>query len=450
MNDSSLQSLESKLQKAELIQKALFRITELTSKTDSMESFYSAIHSSIKELMYAENLFIALYDKDKRTLTFVYYEDSMDDDKVEDLANTPFEITNNTVASYVIKSGKTLHANDSSMLEMQKNGLFSQQGAPSVDWLGIPLKDKGQVLGALVIQTYIEGIYYTEEDEEILQFACRQITQLLKSKQYEQALQNSNTQLEEKIFKRTKDLVKAKETAESANRAKSEFLANVTHELRTPMHAILSFSSLGNKKTRNSSIEKIEGYFQKINQSGNRLLEFVNDLLDLSKMESGQYNFNPEQNNVNETLQESLLGLNTQIDEKNIKISILSKKLFPDNVFDSSAVHQVFTNLLSNAIKFSPENGIITITLEQINNIQRITIKDQGVGLPDNELDQIFGKFIQSSFTRTGAGGTGLGLSICKQIASLHKGSIWAENCDESGACFYFELPVIGSSNETG
>ncbi len=255
-------------------------------------------------------------------------------------------------------------------------------------------------------------------------------------------LESSHEQLEEKISERTVDLIEAKEIAENANRAKTDFLANVTHELRTPMHAILSFSSLGSKKTRTASIEKIESYFEKINKSGHRLLEFVNALLNMSKMESGQFNFNPEKNSINEVLEDCLQELATQIDEKNIAVSVAMTKISSNFYFDSSSIHQVFTNLLSNAIKFSPKNGKVIITLTQINNNQRVTIKDQGVGLPDEELDQIFDQFIQSSYTRTGAGGTGLGLSICKQIISVHQGLIWAENCSDSGACFHFELPM--------
>ncbi len=440
-NKHSSNSIESKLAKAELIQKAIFRITELTSETESMEAFYRAIHDSIKELMYAENLFIALYNETEQTLNFVYYEDSMDDEDINDLANIPIDITQKTVTSYVLRTGTILHKDDSGMVEMQKKGLINQQGSPSEDWLGIPLKDKERVLGALVIQSYLKEIYYTEEDEEILQFVGRQIAQLLKGKQYEQALHDNNIKLEERITKRTADLVKAKEAAEDANRAKSEFLANVTHELRTPMHSILSFSSLGQKKKDSASSEKIGNYFKRINQSGQRLLDFVNDLLDLSKMEAGRTDFAPRLNNLKETLKHCLSQFDTLLLEKRIEVNVCNKQAIPLCYFDQISISQVLTNLISNAIKFSPEDSNINISLKYDKEFLYFEISDKGPGIPETEIEHIFEKFIQSSKTRTGAGGTGLGLSICKQAILQHNGLIWAENEVSSGACFHFKIP---------
>lgn len=126
----------------------------------------------------------------------------------------------------------------------------------------------------------------------------------------------------------------------------------------------------------------------------------------------------------------------------NLKIEKLSEEII--GYFDGFVITQVISNLLSNAIKFSPKDGEIVVGLKKDAEENLVfTIKDQGIGIPEGELEEIFDAFIQSSHTKTGAGGTGLGLAICKEIITLHKGKIWAENNINSGAIFRFSIPAL-------
>jgi len=263
-------------------------------------------------------------------------------------------------------------------------------------------------------------------------------------KQLEIDLLQHNELLETQIELKIKEYQLAKENAEQANKAKSEFLANMSHELRTPMHGILSFARFGIKNIDKEDKEKNLKYFDRINTSGERLLALLNDLLDISKLEAGQMTLDDKENKLSLILHACLAEQESRIQELGliIKFNTIDESLC---IFDGVRIGQVITNLLSNAIKFTPENKsiILSIVKEIYNNkpVLCFSIEDEGVGIPEGELEQVFDQFIQSSYTKTNAGGTGLGLAICQEIVRLHNGRIWAEHAEYGGSIFKFVLP---------
>lgn len=250
-------------------------------------------------------------------------------------------------------------------------------------------------------------------------------------------------------------LYEGKHNAETANKSKSEFLANMSHELRTPLHGILGFSTMGvNKITQEKiSLEEASIYFDKIRDSGDRLLNLINNLLDIAKLESGKMTYDMQSNDFLDIIDSNLSDLQPMIAEKELNIEFIKPHNFPHIVFDEQKIFRVIQNLLSNAIKFSPEKGLVTITVSEgmvpkehqsdtIAESVVFRISDEGIGIPESEYESIFDKFIQSSKTKTGAGGTGLGLSICKEIIGDHNGKIWAEPNQGEGITLCFYIPI--------
>lgn len=296
-----------------------------------------------------------------------------------------------------------------------------------------------------------------------------------KQKRAEDALKTAHDQLEKEVEKRTRELQEtntrlaqeirfrretehkllfAKHLAEAANKAKSEFLSNISHELRNPMHQILSYSKYGINKFDSAGEEKLYHYFNQIRQSADRLMYLLNDLLDLSKMEAGRMEYHFEDNDLREILAEVTAEFKTSLKEKQLRLIVDSPDTPQLVNCDALRMGQVVRNLLSNAIKYSHKNGHIRIACIQNQHPDifdgsdhlQVSVTDQGVGIPEDELELVFDKFTQSSKTQTGAGGTGLGLAICKEIILTHNGTIWAEQNPQGGSIFKFLLPISFTS----
>jgi signal transduction histidine kinase len=226
-----------------------------------------------------------------------------------------------------------------------------------------------------------------------------------------------------------------------ANRLKTEFNADVSHELRTPLNSILGFADL----LKDSSHDpKATRYVQNILSSGHNLLDLINDLLDLAKIEAGKMEIRSEPSSLNDLFEGLVSVLKPLSEQKQLTIQPIVGAMVPIIHTDASKLQQVLYNFLSNAIKFSPAGATIELRADREDDVSvRISVTDNGPGIAPEQQEVIFEKFRQAdaSHTRT-HGGTGLGLAISKELTSLLGGSIGVRSEVGKGATFWVVLPL--------
>jgi len=243
-----------------------------------------------------------------------------------------------------------------------------------------------------------------------------------------------------------KPLRKTMQSLEIASQAKSDFLSNMSHEMRTPMNAIIGMTTIGKKATE---IERKDYALKKIEDASTHLLGVINDVLDMSKIEADKLELSPTAFYFNEMLQSVVSVINFRVEEKRQRFSINVDGNIPQIIIgDPQRMAQVIMNLLSNAVKFTPENGSISFNASLINEKDgicelRMEVADSGIGISTEQTKRLFHAFEQAeSGTSRKFGGTGLGLSISKRIVELMDGMIWIESEPEDGSRFIFTAKV--------
>ncbi len=249
--------------------------------------------------------------------------------------------------------------------------------------------------------------------------------------------------LEKTVADRTVELQNSRDVAEKANKTKSEFLANMSHEIRTPMNAIIHFSHMALE--RDMSVQARE-FIENVRSSSMSLLRIINDILDLSKIESGKLDIENSAFSIRSLLNEVVEGLSLKAREKGLKLSIDIEDALHDNLKgDPLRLQQILSNLISNAIKFTPK-GSVTVLVQEKKRVRDTTeiefcILDTGIGMSEEQQDKVFQPFQQAdSSTTRQYGGTGLGLAICRQLTNLMGGTISVESEPGKGSTFSFWL----------
>jgi len=243
------------------------------------------------------------------------------------------------------------------------------------------------------------------------------------------------------------ELKKAKEKAEENDRLKSAFLANMSHEIRTPMNGILGFADL--LKEPMLSCEEQEEYISLIELSGKRMLSIINDIVDISKIESGQMTVNISESNINEQIEYIYTFFKPEIEQKRMQLFLNNGLLSKESVIktDREKIFAILTNLVKNAIKYSDFGTIeFGYTLHYTGEKAELEffVKDQGIGIPLDRQEAIFERFIQAdSGNKRAYQGAGLGLAITKKYVEMLGGKIWVESEPGQGSIFYFTLPYI-------
>lgn len=248
------------------------------------------------------------------------------------------------------------------------------------------------------------------------------------------------------MFHYVTDLKRSREEALAASKAKSAFLSNMSHEIRTPMNAIIGMTAIGMQE---QDPQRKNYAFGKIETASTHLLGIINDILDISKIEAGKMEVSPIVFSFTQMLDRVLSVCTSKIRDKQQHFTIERDPNIPDTLFgDDQHLAQVITNLLSNATKFTPEEGSVILTATALSLdcdacVIRISVKDSGIGMREEEQAKLFNAFQQAQVGTTRKyGGSGLGLALSKRILELMGGEIWVESETGNGSCFSFTVPL--------
>jgi signal transduction histidine kinase len=263
----------------------------------------------------------------------------------------------------------------------------------------------------------------------------------------QEKLREANRQLDAKIIElseRNIELFKA-------NKVKSEFLANISHEFRTPLNVIMGFAQVLRDKPRLMATDKGKKYAENIITSGNRLLNMINDLLDLAKTRAGKMELRIGETSAEKICEGLIASFSLLTREKKIKVKYAADPNVPPLVTDAGKVQQILYNFLSNAVKFTPPRGRIEVRAEMLDEkTVRFAVSDTGCGIAQADKEKIFDKFSQvdGSITREAAG-SGLGLTISKELAGMLAGNIGLESELDVGSTFWLDIPVALTPEKT-
>lgn len=258
-------------------------------------------------------------------------------------------------------------------------------------------------------------------------------------------MRQNEIRLEQLVKQRTEELEAQRLIAEAANQAKTEFLSNMSHELRTPLTSIIGLSSVLKKQIFGSLNDKQEQYVNIISTCGYQLLDLINDLLDLAKIEAGREELNLETLEIKEICQYCLSLMRQQAINRGVQLELVIEPDLVTCIADNRRIKQILLNLLSNAIKFT-DSGSITLSVNQGLGYLQFAVIDTGIGISQEGLETLFQAFRQlDSQTNRKYKGTGLGLALTKNLAQLHGGDITVESELGRGSCFTFILPLLPS-----
>jgi len=314
------------------------------------------------------------------------------------------------------------------------------------------LRTKEMLLAPIKVHEYIHAIFLVSHpllpinikkpDEEVFLIVCMQLSQCLDKIKLFEGLYHTKDNLEKKMKERTNELVKSLRAIEVISKAKSDFISSVSHELRTPLTSVKGFSSLLVEEKFGKLPEEARKRLITIDENVNKLMNIVNTLLDIARIESGRMEIKIVPAEIVTLIHGVSELLMPQIQAKKITLSLYAPKtLFV--YMDKSLIERVFINLINNAIKYTPTAGSIVINLKQTEQRALISIKDSGCGIKQADLGKIFDEFYRADNPENAKlRGTGLGLSLVRRIIDTHKEKLWVESEIGKGTTFYFTLRV--------
>jgi PAS domain S-box-containing protein len=398
----------------------IYNISAAALTMTEFSDIFNSIRDEISKIWDTKNFYIVLYNKDTETLTLSLFQDEKDH-----FEEVPVK---NTITGWLIKENRPVLLKEADIDELERKGEVALVGTPCKVWLGVPLSVENEITGAMVLQDYNDENTFTNEDLRLLSLIGNQIALAIQRKRM----------LNNLIIERRK--------AEEAAKLKQQFMSTMSHEIRTSLNEVIGINNLllqGNPRE-----DQME-YIKTLRFSANHLLTLVNDVLDYTKLESGNISFEHAKFDISEFADELKRSYSFKTRNKNIDLLVDVEKNIPHSIIgDPVRLNQILSNLLSNAIKFTSKGSIELIINEISRSTNEITlsfvVRDTGIGIPEDKQEVIFESFKQATDDTTRKyGGTGLGLSISKKLVELLGGSLSVDSKPGEGSTFFFNMKFL-------
>jgi signal transduction histidine kinase len=408
--------------KEAIVQLTIARILSASNSEVDIDELFRFIHLSIKKLMTAENLYIALYEKENNLIRFAYFVDKHD--KV-----APTKRFEKGLTEYVIRTGKSTLITEDTHRELENKGEVVLFGSPSKIWLGVPLTIQDHIIGVLVLQDYESESTYGEKEKEILELISYPTSRAIERKLQEHERENLISELKK------------------INESKDSLFSLISHDLRSPFNSLLGFSEILANEYETLTREEIKEYLNVIYDTSKNLYGMTNNLLQFSRFQMGRIDFSPAELDIKVMLNRALQLLRGNTIKK--QINVISS--VPDGIkvrADEDMLNSVLQNLISNAVKFTRKGGDIYISVNKLTDtnepdLLQVLIRDTGVGLSNELIGQLFKEHVQSTPGTEREYGSGLGLLLVKEFVEKNGGKISVKSKLKEGSTFSFTLPLI-------
>lgn len=413
-------------------------LLDITAQLDLSETL-QAITERARALVSAQGSAIYLLDAERNELEVVANTSAGRDYRGMRLA------LGEGLAGKVAASGQPIIVDNYQAWE-GRSPLFAHE--PFTAIAGVPLEWQGQVIGVLHVLDDVERRVFTQADIQRLMLLAPQAAIAITNARLFEQLRQAAEDLERKVEARTRELAEANERLREADRVKTQFLANMSHELRTPMNSIIGYSELMLEETYGELTARQRDRLQTILRNARNLLDLINDLLDISRIEMGKVTLARRHVNLNRVVETTLKTMEPMARQKGLWLQVVADETVLPVQADEARLIQILNNLLSNAIKFTRQGGV-TVTVYPYTDAGdwvAVSVSDTGIGIAPEHLPLIFEEFrqIDPSATRE-FGGTGLGLAIVRRLVELHGGRVWVESTLGQGSTFTFILPTVES-----
>jgi len=414
---------------------SISEVAQLVNSTLDIDQVMKTIMERLNREFDFTLMAIMFLDQENEALYLDRLRGDVPEELMEELLGLQIPLTEKESAFTIAVSSKAPHyISDVSRDTGAAEGVSAEiyQRIPAKSLITFPLIKDGEVLGVLTFANTEKHFALEIED---IDHIGRYVTYIVS------ALRNANDY---------REIQEARAAADNANKAKSQFLANMSHELRTPMNAVIGYSEMLEEEAEDRGLTYLIPDLQKIRNAGGHLLDLINDVLDLSKIEADKIELFKENCNPEELLADIVSTAVPLFDKNNNRFeTVVSEQLGEANL-DRTKVSQVILNLLSNAAKFTSE-GLVRLTVERSMQDSTdwlvVSVSDSGIGMTEKQLERIFDPFSQADASTTREfGGTGLGLSISRKFCELMGGTLTAESRENEGSTFTMSIPVKGGN----